>query len=682
MNKRIRFSSCQAFGVVCFLIIFLCGFLGYFYGSRQEKKVQLEGCPIFRDVTPTSVQVYWLPPSGDAGSFTFFELFMLKTDDSGQAHTSRGHAEADGKKIYSGNALSFSVSDMEPLTKYIFTVKTLNINNQVMFNCSGFINTMGVYNLIFNPSFEHLGPPRIPQIDYYAQFGRKDFFAHWEPMMMPYTVESGSSDAHTGNRALKVSSNAAPNKHLASQYVFLNQTNAEPLLLSGWSRASLVSGHPDDGYGILMDVKYTDGSYSYGVSLNFATGTHDWERKCLKLDRKKHIESVNVFVVFGGHTGTVWFDDITLTSRISDESEAGCAVEAPPAVFPACCNQRKTIYSSKTPNWYDVSIITQLTTDRLGILEKMVQSWSGPLSAAVYVLDEEKDIQRIQDLRESSPEIASRVDFHLVLGEEARFAFRTLGLYPVNTLRNEAIAKCRTSHALVLDVDFIPNPTAYESLKKNYQTLEQPRTVFVAPAFEMDDFSHQLPRTKDEMLQLVKANKTRQVHKTKWFPAHGPTNYEKWYRTSQNYEIQYKQDYEPYVVGSTNMPRWDERFVGYGFDKVSHTTELNHAKYRFVVLSDVFIIHWEHGEPSWRKKGDFVIIRVWQNYYNFLQEMETKYKTTLPRKLQTMKYLQSSTSTFSIFLLFLSFVLIAALLIIFSKQGQANYFRGLLKEKF
>jgi hypothetical protein len=67
--------------------------------------------------------------------------------------------------------------------------------------------------------------------------------------------------------------------------------------------------------------------------------------------------------------------------------------------------------------------------------------------------------------------------------------------------------------------------------------------------------------------------------------------------------------------------------VGYGYDKVSHTTQLHAAGYTFKVLPDVWIIHAEHGTPEWRGKGDLVRVRVWLNYYAFLGEIALKYST-------------------------------------------------------
>ena len=52
-------------------------------------------------------------------------------------------------------------------------------------------------------------------------------------------------------------------------------------------------------------------------------------------------------------------------------------------------------------------------------------------------------------------------------------------------------------------------------------------------------------------------------------PGHGSTNYKKWFTFSEPYPITYKIGYEPYVLVNRRMVPWyDERFRGYGWDKV------------------------------------------------------------------------------------------------------------------
>lgn len=39
-------------------------------------------------------------------------------------------------------------------------------------------------------------------------------------------------------------------------------------------------------------------------------------------------------------------------------------------------------------------------------------------------------------------------------------------------------------------------------------------------------------------------------------------------------QIQWEEDFEPYVVVRSNVSRYDRRFVGFGWNKVTHIMEL------------------------------------------------------------------------------------------------------------
>ena len=72
------------------------------------------------------------------------------------------------------------------------------------------------------------------------------------------------------------------------------------------------------------------------------------------------------------------------------------------------------------------------------------------------------------------------------------------------------------------------------------------------------------------------------------------TNYTKWVKASYPYVTNWAKDYEPYVLVRSNVVRYDQRFMGYGFNKISHLTELRAQGYEFVVLPDPFLIHYPH----------------------------------------------------------------------------------------
>ena len=55
------------------------------------------------------------------------------------------------------------------------------------------------------------------------------------------------------------------------------------------------------------------------------------------------------------------------------------------------------------------------------------------------------------------------------------------------------------------------------------------------------------------------------------------TNYKKWFSTAEPYPIKFRSGYEPYVlVARKIMPWYDERFRGYGWDKVSFSQSLSY----------------------------------------------------------------------------------------------------------
>lgn len=57
-------------------------------------------------------------------------------------------------------------------------------------------------------------------------------------------------------------------------------------------------------------------------------------------------------------------------------------------------------------------------------------------------------------------------------------------------------------------------------------------------------------------------------------------------------------DFEPYIVVKSDVTEYDTRFMGFGWNKVSHIMELQAQDYNFVVLPNAFVIHKPHA-PSY-----------------------------------------------------------------------------------
>ena len=64
---------------------------------------------------------------------------------------------------------------------------------------------------------------------------------------------------------------------------------------------------------------------------------------------------------------------------------------------------------------------------------------------------------------------------------------------------------------------------------------------------------------------------------------HAPTDYERWLQTEAPYDVTYAERYEPYVIGARAwLPRYDERFHGYGLNKAAqlHAAAVRGARFR------------------------------------------------------------------------------------------------------
>jgi hypothetical protein len=98
----------------------------------------------------------------------------------------------------------------------------------------------------------------------------------------------------------------------ASQTLELGRTNPLPLVVRGWSKALDVSGSPNSGYSLYVDILYQDGTPLWGQTANFRTGTHDWQYRELLILPERPVKSLTLHCIFRGHSGKAWFDDITL----------------------------------------------------------------------------------------------------------------------------------------------------------------------------------------------------------------------------------------------------------------------------------------------------------------------------------------------------------------------------------
>ena len=208
-----------------------------------------------------------------------------------------------------------------------------------------------------------------------------------------------------------------------------------------------------------------------------------------------------------------------------------------------------------------VTLVAQLSLDRLPMLELVLAAWTGPASLALYLSDAEAET--FLDFHAASELLRGRcnVGWHVVHREGRH--------HPVNTLRQLALDQARSRYVFLSDVDFVPSPGSAETLRTSAAALLSDQTgpgpatrLLVVPAFESNQYlsSGRLPGTKAELVARQDLGEVAPFRWREWPRGHAPTNFPRWRTATLPYTVAWQQDFEPYIVGArAALPRYDTR---------------------------------------------------------------------------------------------------------------------------
>eukprot|EP01132_Coremiostelium_polycephalum_P009281 gene9281-11376_t len=241
---------------------------------------------------------------------------------------------------------------------------------------------------------------------------------------------------------------------------------------------------------------------------------------------------------------------------------------------------------------FDVSIITQVSVERLERVAMMADKWRAPISAAVYIKSK-SDIDDVRKLIANSYSVSTFVDFHFLYFNNTR--------YPVNNLRNLALRNSRTDWNLLMDVDFLPPITLYKYLEGYTKETEKNDLIsYVIPSFSSGLSRFNLPDLKSDLINSINNKTIVPTNVEICKKCHAPTNYTRWYTAPEPYEAVYRWIYEPFLVyRKSQINDYDQRLKGYGWDKNSHTFGMAAAGFKFIVLPEGWIVHMDHPTKAW-----------------------------------------------------------------------------------
>ena len=247
--------------------------------------------------------------------------------------------------------------------------------------------------------------------------------------------------------------------------------------------------------------------------------------------------------------------------------------------------------------------------------------WKGPvvLSLLVYDADEAVSAEKKLNAALEGP-IAFTLTWCMYLpprmpyfgqDKEADPRLTTEWTYPSNILRNRALQLVGTKQVLLLDADFIP--VNMGNLAKHGVEWLGKNKAIVLPPFVLDQSKRGTSKvvTKQDIAASAlfqdKAHLQRCVEagpgacgglSVSPFPPYlgAQVNYKAWWTADKPYKTSYYKDAEPYFIGNTeDMRAFDERYVGYGGDRVEQFHRMMLLDVQLYISNDLYIVHAEIG---------------------------------------------------------------------------------------
>lgn len=347
----------------------------------------------------------------------------------------------------------------------------------------------------------------------------------------------------------------------------------------------------------------------------------------------------------------------------------------------SCPNEGFTL-----PQDVSATLVIQSSLDRIWLLEETCKRWTDPIILVVYLPSKEikgtaertKAIDSIANMMTNCPQMTVLPHVHV----DAKNQDKDLSIYPVNVMRNKGLSAVKTSHILIMDVDLIPSADLNGVIKDNLMDQvssnngKVPTNAIVVPAFErkvdppcsdiescrgyLQKDPNFLPTLFNDVKECVQDEKCIVFQSDNNWEGHHTTRTEKWLkrewfeepsssgvndkqksRTIRQIKCFDSLRYEPYVVlpwcpsmSSPNpqplTPFYDERFYGYGKNKIQHISHLRYSGVPFYVLPRSFVVHHPHPESNvkqvWNdRKKNKLHGEMDKLYIKYIDELEEEY---------------------------------------------------------
>lgn len=556
--------------------------------------------------------------------------------------------------------LTFVAENLIPDTDYLLSVTALSRARRSLLCTRSLATLPADGNLLHNAGFEQTGDAPFPATRFHR--GSSSTPRRWTSF---YNGGSriacgpvGDAEPRSGSCLCVLgplsddlfTDETTPKYYGVHQSVSVRRTpSAAAYAVGAWFRvtpdllhANRTETSPHDSLSLIVSWRWDNGAVDDGIAVPLPLSpavASAWTLACVVVS-VPHDRSFRTLHMFAhrhdASVGALLLDDAfalplerTATGDLAgpdgtvfDPARCAAAQAEPPGESPpgpaAAHNSTLHLVASVRPAPEELTLAVPLTANRAARLSALSRLYGGGPVVAAVAVSSALEAGQFARLWRGDDWLRSYVS--------VRFVSPPADIpLPINALRNAAVALARTSYVAMLDVDMTPAAASFACFRDPRATLLSgllppgSRRLLALPVF-VGAPGQRPPAGKAELLNMLSARQATSY----CLDSQRPVRVSRWYRETEPYEVRFIAGYEPYAIGRREgYPVFDERFVGYGFNKISWAFGAERDGFALVVMPDAFVTHLNHVENEWVQSIDVgTYLNTWRRYFAFVAEAE------------------------------------------------------------